>query len=56
MFRKIFEFFNYKVDKVRLGRWKITNHKINEIKTYLANIDNCGVYHYDKKYKDIKKF
>lgn len=38
-----------------LGRWKPTDMKQNQIKSYLADIDNCGIYSYEPiepKHKD----
>lgn len=29
-----------------LGRWKPTHTKQTQIKSYLADIDNCGIYNY----------
>jgi hypothetical protein len=39
--------------KLQLGRWNQTKFRVSIVKSYLADIDNCGIYQY--KSIDITK-
>lgn len=36
------------VEQPLLGRWSRENNKVRILKSYFADIDNCGIYQYSK--------